>query len=339
MRLRYSASLLIRLGVSVGLVALIGRRVDLTAIGRAVESLSAVSLLVALGVAFLQKALCVQRWIWIQRQLGRGFGFWRGLHVSYGALCLGQAFPSFVGGDAYRAYWLYQEGHSGGAALRGVFLDRASAVVVLVFMLVAGVPWILIRFDDAGALSAIFAVLAGGLVGTVALFGGDAMPARWRRWRLLAEMATLSATARAVLLAPGTGSRVNGMSLAAHVAGAGALWMVARDMGLPVHLRDCLVLVPLVMLVSAVPLSIAGWGIRESVMVSVLPALGVETEAALVLSLVLGFVALFHGIVGAIPLAFGPVQLRAVRRAGLRRTVAGGPVAKGLPEAGVLTAP
>lgn len=336
---RHAAAMLVRLGVSVGLVLLIARRVDLAAVGRAVQALGVLPLLAVLTVGFVQKAVCVQRWILIQRVLSKTFGFGRGLVVSYAALCLGQAFPSFVGGDAYRAYWLYQEGHALGPSIRGVLLDRFSAVLVLVVMLLAGVPWILVRFDDRVALLAIGTLLAGSLGVIALLFGGDRLPVAWRRWRAIEELATLSARARAVLLSAGIGVPVNGLSLAAHIGGAVALWMVARDMELPLGVRDCLVVMPLVMLASALPISVAGWGVREGVLVATLPALGVATEQALVLSLVLGAVALFHGLLGAVPLALGPVRLAAVRQTTLRAHGKDAPTAGRLSEAGIPTAP
>jgi uncharacterized membrane protein YbhN (UPF0104 family) len=312
--MRQYFSLLLKLSVSVGIVALVVSRVDLTAMGQTVQSLGFGSVVIALGVAFLQTVLCVHRWIWIQAVLSRAFGFWRGLQVMYAALCLGQCLPSFVGGDAYRMYWLYRQGHPVAQAVRGVVLDRVSAFLALVFMLAAGVPWILVRFHDAAALTTMWTVLFCGLGGTVVLFSGDVLPPGWRRWRALAELATLSTTAREVLLTTRTGLWVTGVSVLVHTSSAVVMFLFARDMGLPLRFLDCLVLMPLIMLISALPISIAGWGVREGVMVAGLSVLGVRAEQALVLSLLLGFVALFNGLFGAFPLAFGRVRLAAVRR-------------------------
>lgn len=139
----------------------------------------------------------------------------------------------------------------------------------------------------------------------------------WRRWRPLAELATLAATARAVLLTARTGLRVIGVSVCVHTSSACVMFFFATDMGLPLFLLDCLVVIPPLVLISALPISIAGWGVREGVMVAALSLLGVRTEQALVLSLLLGFVALFNGLLGAFPLAFGRVRLAAVRRSAL----------------------
>ena len=315
--MRQTLSLLLKLSVSVGIVALIVTRVDLGAMLRTAQSIGVGSVVIAVGVAFLQNALCAYRWIWIQSVVSRAIGLWPAVQVSYAAMCIGQCLPSFVGGDAYRIYWLYQQQHPVAQAVRGVLLDRVSAFLALVCMLAAGVPWILVRFHDAAALTAMWTVLLCGVGGAVALFSGDVLPSRWRRWRPLAELATLAATARAVLLSRGLGVWVIGVSVCVHALSAVVMFLFAKDMGLPLYLLDCLVLMPLLMLISALPISIAGWGVREGVMVAALSLLGVRTEQALVLSLLLGLVALFNGLVGAVPLVFGRVRLAAVRRAAL----------------------
>jgi hypothetical protein len=194
-----------------------------------------------------------------------------------------------------------------------VLLDRVSAFLALVLMLAAAVPWILMRFDDPAALSTVWTVLLAGVGGAVLLFSGDVLPPEWRRWRPLAELATLAVTARAVLLRGTTGLRVVGISIGIHALTAVVMFLFARDMGLPLQLLDCLALVPMLMLIAAVPISIAGWGVREGVMVAALSLLGVQTAEAVVLSVLIGCLSLFSGVIGVLPLAFGPIRLSSVR--------------------------
>jgi hypothetical protein len=306
-------ALLLKLAISTGIVALILTRVDLAAMAKTAGSISLVTVAAAMALSLLQNAICAYRWIWIMRIIDRGMDFWPALQASYVAMCLGQCLPSFVGGDAYRIYWLYQQGHAVAPAVRGVLLDRVSAFLGLILMLAVGIPWVLVRFHDPGALMAVWSVLLSGIGGTVVLFSGDLLPGSWRRFRPLAELATLSATARCVFLSGATGLRVTGVSVVLHSLSALAMFMFAMDMDLPLFLRDCLVLIPMLMLISALPISIAGWGVREGVMVAALSPLGVPTEKALILSILLGLVALFNGLLGALPLAFGNIRLSAVR--------------------------
>jgi glycosyltransferase 2 family protein len=62
-----------------------------------------------------------------------------------------------------------------------------------------------------------------------------------------------------------------------------------------------------------VPISIAGWGVREGVMVGVLGGIGIGAEHALALSVAVGATSLANGLIGVLPLALGSQRFRAFR--------------------------
>ena len=59
-------------------------------------------------------------------------------------------------------------------------------------------------------------------------------------------------------------------------------------MQLDVRLLDCILLVPPVILVTVVPISIAGWGVREGAMVVAFGFIGVPASAAFAVSVLFG---------------------------------------------------
>ena len=61
-----------------------------------------------------------------------------------------------------------------------------------------------------------------------------------------------------------------------------------------------MVLVPPVLLVTTLPISIAGWGVREGAMVGAMALIGVPQEGALVLSLILGLLSLIACLPGGV---------------------------------------
>lgn len=73
-----------------------------------------------------------------------------------------------------------------------------------------------------------------------------------------------------------------------------------------IDLPDALVLFSFVALVTTVPISIAGWGIRELTMVSVLGILGIQDEIGLAVSLMLGTIMLIVGMFGLIYFIVSP---------------------------------
>jgi len=229
------------------------------------------------------------------------------------SLALNQCTPSYIGGDAYRVYWLYREGNRVAVAARGVVIDRISAFIVLVLMMAAGLPLVFARFPDPAARTGLIAILGCGLLGTVVFFMCDALPHTWRRLRVVRELGELSAAARRLLL-HGTNALVIGpLALAVHLITALVMSVIAAALKLPLSLLDCIVLMPPIMLLAAVPLSVAGWGLREGVMVGVLSMLGIGTEPALALSLLLGLGMLGNALLGFLPLAFGGERFVASR--------------------------
>ncbi|HVM98342.1 MAG TPA: lysylphosphatidylglycerol synthase transmembrane domain-containing protein, partial [Candidatus Acidoferrales bacterium] len=290
---------LLKVAISAGIVGFILTRVDLAALWRNARSVGSVTFAFVFALSILQNVLCVIRWDVVMGALSRRLRFWPALQANYVSVCLGQCLPSVVGGDAYRIYWLYRQGHALAVSIRALLLDRISAVLALVLMLGTGVPWILLRFHDVAVLTAVAVTLAGGVCAALALLCGDRLPIAWRRLRVVAELAVLSASARRVLLVPYTGVQVMSLSLLVHTLTAVAMFVFARDMGLPLYFLDCVVLVPLLTVVSALPISIAGWGVREGAMVAALSGLGVRPDQSLVLSILLGIQPLLNGLIGA----------------------------------------
>ena len=67
-----------------------------------------------------------------------------------------------------------------------------------------------------------------------------------------------------------------------------AVFLIARSLALDIDVLTCLVLVPPVILLTILPISMAGWGVRELGMISALGYAGVASADALLISLTLG---------------------------------------------------
>jgi glycosyltransferase 2 family protein len=65
-------------------------------------------------------------------------------------------------------------------------------------------------------------------------------------------------------------------------------WCLSRAQHLDVSFVDFLMLMPPVVLLSGLPISVGGWGVRENAMIAALGTVGVGASAAMVLSVQLG---------------------------------------------------
>jgi hypothetical protein len=70
-------------------------------------------------------------------------------------------------------------------------------------------------------------------------------------------------------------------------------------MRINMRLFDCVLLLPLVTLITLFPLSVGGWGVREGAMIVALGFVSVSATSAFSLSVLYGLVILASGIPGA----------------------------------------
>ena len=74
----------------------------------------------------------------------------------------------------------------------------------------------------------------------------------------------------------------------------------ARALGIELATMDALVLIPPAILASMLPISIAGWGVREGAMVATLTYAGVSEVDALVVSIMFGFTMVVSSMPGGL---------------------------------------
>lgn len=295
----------LKVGVSIGILALIAARTDISRIGTLLASVESSTIVAAFLLALAQTVLVAYRWVLVMRAVGVSVGLWPALQAVLVSLLLNQCLPSFVGADAYRMYWLYRESNRLGPAVRSVLIDRMLGMIALIVMFAAGIALLFQRLGDPAVKSGLLMLLLCSLGGAIAFFTGDLLPSGWQRLRALRELAKVSAPARALMLTARSGIIIGVMGILVHVFTAVVMFMFARNLGLPLTLLDCLLFMPPIILLASVPISIAGWGVREGVMVGALSMIGIGTKPALALSVLMGFTALANGVIGVLPLMFG----------------------------------
>jgi hypothetical protein len=117
---------------------------------------------------------------------------------------------------------------------------------------------------------------------------------RWTR-----ALGTLADDLRLVLTSPGA-AEIVASAIVVHLGVVSSVWLVARALAIEVSLLDCLVLVPPIVLITTLPISIAGWGVRESATVIGFGFIGVAPVDAVALSVVFGLVQIVIGLPGGL---------------------------------------
>ena len=290
----------VRFGVTVGLLWLLAANVDLEAVGKTFAEASPGWIVATLVLAFTQPVLGSGRWRIVCRQLGKPLHFLMLLRFTLIGVFFNQCLPSTVGGDAVRIWLVRRAGFRLAGAVNSVLIDRLIALAALALLSITTLPALFARVADPIARNGVMiglGAIAGGFVLIVVIDRLFTLPARFR---LSDAIAKLAGGVRDVLFKLRPATAVIGMSLGIHLITITMMTALAIGLGVPVGFLDCLVLVPPVILASVVPISLAGWGVREGAMVAAFGFIGVAAHEALALSVAFGLVIMLTGGPGGV---------------------------------------
>jgi uncharacterized membrane protein YbhN (UPF0104 family) len=302
---------IVKLAVSVALIAYMATTFDL---GEAVQRIAEADLgwiVVSSVIFFLLLANNSLRWEIVIGAIGSRLGFWAALRMLYIAAFFNQALPSTIGGDAARMVLSRRAGLPLATAVNSVMLERVVAVLGLILLVVVTQPFLLSRIGDNPAKYIFPLLAAAGIGGVCMLMVLDRTPDRWRRWSLVRAIAQLAADAKSLFLRPRFAVGAILLGVLGQLLISAMFYTLAQGLNLDhVDLLDCVVLIPPVILITTIPISIAGWGLREGAMVTLFAFVGVAQGDAFVLSVLFGVVNLI------LSLPAGLVWLASGRRKG-----------------------
>jgi glycosyltransferase 2 family protein len=294
--------LLLKIVISATLVAWLVYATDREALADALLEVDLSTALLAVFVLFALIAVQAWRWTFVARALGISLPLVPAWLISQIGAFFNQVLPSTIGGDAMRVWRLRRRGVGTGIALSSVVLDRVVALVGMILIVAVGLPWLLSWMDTNALRAGIVAVVLVGAGGVAVLLSADRLPLvrRLSGARTLARVLEVPALARRVLFKPRTAVPALALSVTIHLGVALSVWLLARATGVHLAWVETAFLVPVVILFSTVPITIAGWGVREGVMVVALGTVGVGREEALAISVLFGIASVIAALPGGL---------------------------------------
>ncbi len=284
----------LKAGVSLVILAVVVGRIDLSGLALAAGGVSVPALAVVFGVYLVGQVLTAWRWGLLARVLGFREPFARVLRYYFVGMFFNLAGPATVGGDLVRAMSLAGGPGRRLAALQTVLADRLIGLAML--LVVALVAWAAFGgFGLPEALIAATAALAGGMIvgWLVAVpLARRLAPSGSRLQQLVVDAFGPLGRPRPVL------AGACAVSLVFHCLQISALVLLGRAVGVDVDWRYFFIFHPLVTTASALPVSLAGLGIREAGYVWFLERQGVAAETAVAFGLLWFAVLVVASLVG-----------------------------------------
>ncbi len=278
-------------------------KLDLDAMHESVQNVR-LDLIVLLTLLFILQTLFLSlRWRIIVNT-GRGkISFKKAVKVTFASLVGAYLFFGGIGGLLTRV-WLTakEEGISLVFAVGASLIDRCMTLLALVLLAAAFLPYGDIEVDTEVAL--LFFLLFSGFAVALLFF---LLVRKFSNFKIFNSNRQLKASLKYMLRLsenPWIVLSILIISVVAQCTYFIATYFLINGTITEISLIALLAVLPMIALVASLPISIAGWGVREGAFVYGLGIIGISAENAFVISLQIGFCSLLAAAIVGVPAWF-----------------------------------
>ncbi len=291
----------IKILVSAALLYLALRKVNFADLAARIDLTSAAWLALAVALTFLQIFVGVLRWRIVGAECGAPLPLRQAMRYNVIGTFFNQTLPSSIGGDAVRLWLVARNGAGWRAATYSIFVDRAVGLIALAVIIVASLPWSSHLISDPYGRSALILIDLVALAGGAGFLVLGVLPWPWlKHWWGTHHIHACAVIANRVIFSRKNEPAIAVLSLLVHVLAVVIAWCVVQSIAAPVGFDQTFLLIPPVMLVTMLPISIAGWGVREATMGLAFGYAGLVTNEGVNISLLYGAVSFIVGAFGGL---------------------------------------
>jgi len=264
--------------------------------------------LIALAVLLycLGQMLCAYRWKMLFSPVGLDLPYSRALSFYFLGMFFNLFFPTMVGGDAVKVYYLAREGSDVTRSTTTVLMDRNTGLcgLLLLAVVVAGVANV--HLKDIPLFPILLGILALFALANFILFYDSTYQwltrgfERIRLMKLVALTQRLHAAFSAYRRSVSRLVSAVSLSLVFDIALISFAYLAAKAIGWPVAFKYFCVFIPLIALIGMIPITLYGFGLREYSFVFFFSQVGMSQEASLLLAFLFFFIVLVSSLPGAI---------------------------------------
>jgi hypothetical protein len=301
---------LVKVSVTALLFFYIFRKINFQQFGATLRDARLGILIVGFLVLWVGHYICIYRWRMLMRPLMPVLS----LSHLFGIYCIGLffnlIFPTVVGGDVVKMYYAGRPSKSYAQSFAATFLDRDAGMFAMMIIACVAVLAYPIIVPGIPVSFIIWSVFSAFVVGNIAIFN----PRFHRRLNNVLRTLRLSKIAvkadmisnafqimgkqKAVLFGSLLISFINQLLVIS------VTWIMAKGLRIQVSLWYFLIFVPVITLISMIPISLNGMGLREYSFMSLFSAIGILPVSCIALGLLSSIVMLLTSLPGGIVYIF-----------------------------------
>jgi glycosyltransferase 2 family protein len=263
------AATLVKGAVSAGLLFFLARRVNWSELGAMLRKTDPTWVLLSVLFGVLPIAISSWKWRILLRAKGKIVPYRQVFNLYFVGLFINNFFPSTIGGDIFRGYEVGRIVGDKALAMASVFVERFTGMTALMAIALVAFVSNLSSFRDPRFTLA----LGAGLVAYVAVTAAVVLrgPLAWgqRRFpgglagRLIGKLIRVQAAIHDYAGQTRAVAAALALSLLFHLTAMAYIYVSSRAFGVALPARTLLVIVPVIMFISSLPITVGGLGLFE----------------------------------------------------------------------------
>lgn len=287
---------LIRIIITFVILTLIFRNIEIESVTDTILGADIKLLGIAVIFQLLSTLLAGLRWGKVMNTLNFGQNTSFYIRSYFKGSFFNQGLPTSIGGDAVRVLDVAENGHRKRDAFIGVFIDRILGLSgLLILNLIAN--YFLPNLLPNNLFVMINLIVISGLIGFICFVYIHKIKALDIN-RLFNYILRVSAQLNQILHNARSISFHLIIGLLIHLFSIINIYFVGKSVGLEYDLLTIAVIVPPVILLTLIPVSLAGWGIREGAMIGLFGLIGAAATDVLSMSILYGIILIVASLPG-----------------------------------------
>ena len=254
--------------------------------------------------------VCVLRWRILMRPLMQSPTISR----TCGIYCIGMffnlTFPTIIGGDVVKVYYVGKQSGTYVESFASVFLDRDIGMFAMMIIACCAVLFHPVSIPGIPIMLILWSVFILFIIGNIAIFTPRfhkllySTLLKYKHEKSAVKIDSIAKALRITVGCPATLWKSLGISFVNQFLGCAAVWIIALSLNIHLSMFYFLILVPVITLISMIPISLNGMGLREYSFMSLFGAIGVAGESCIAMGFLVSFIVILSSLPGGVVYIF-----------------------------------
>jgi uncharacterized protein (TIRG00374 family) len=294
--MRNNLILVAKLCLSAGVIFTLGRRFEVSQLVLSLRHANVFYSLVSIFLAILAVPVVSNRWRLLAGIFSFDISTTEALRATFAGLFVGQVLPGCIGVDVVRGWMVWNMGLSNQTIIASLVTDRVVSLFAVALMVVLSMPILTPLLPQKIAYLIQFIAVAFVVIASISYFSFRKLiytkagkTIRWLKRKV--SIKGINISMRAIFFSLG-------LAVLGHVLMIFSAYFLSLAIGIDTSFWLWLLIMPVVILATAIPISINGWGVREFVMIYMWSLFGIVESEAFLISICLGLIAVISSFPG-----------------------------------------